>query len=228
MICGTAPSPAANDFSFSSACVSCPLLGVNNHGRPVNMSGRACSMPPRAAPPSGCPPMNVNRSGSDRAASTIARFVLPVSVMTAEPATLSASSRRNLEVLLNRRRENHEIRFRQHDRIVGRDVDGMKHHRALEHVLAIYADDEPGRPDLPRRQRDRSADQSQSDDPDALKDRRLSGLRPGCSTGSCRPSDTAQLPRSSNLPISNLPILTGPSRASRPARRRCCGRSPAR
>ena len=38
--------------------------------------------------------MNVNRSGSAAAASTIARFVLPVSVTTADPVTLSGSSRR--------------------------------------------------------------------------------------------------------------------------------------
>ena len=46
-------------------------VGVSSHGRPLKRSGRACSRPPFAAPPSGWPPMNVNRGGSGRAASTI-------------------------------------------------------------------------------------------------------------------------------------------------------------
>ena len=79
----------------------------------------------------------------------------------------------NFEVLLNRRGENHEVGVGQHDRIVGGHVDGMEHHRPLEDVLAIDADDERRRPDLPRRERNRSADETQSDDADALKDRRL-------------------------------------------------------
>ena len=37
--------------------------GVNSHGRPLKRSGRACSSPLAAAPPSGWPPTNVNRGG---------------------------------------------------------------------------------------------------------------------------------------------------------------------
>ena len=103
--------------------------------------------------------MNVKRSGSDAATSTTARLVLPVSVTTAAPVTFSAQLSKYLEVLLNGCRENDEIRLGQHDRIVCGDVDGVQHHRALEHVFAIDANHETGRPDLPRRERNRSADQ---------------------------------------------------------------------
>ena len=171
--------------------------------------------------------MNVNRSGSDAAASTTARFVLPVSVTTADAGDVVGQLPENLEVLLNGRRENHEIRFGKHDRIVCGDVDGVQHHRALEHVLAIDANHETGRPDLPRRERDRSADQPQPDDADALKDRRLPGIL-------LRPQHRQLLSLrhyALNLPICQSPICqspNGPSRASPPARRRCCVQSPAR
>ena len=79
----------------------------------------------------------------------------------------------DLQILLNRRGENDEVGVGQHDRIVGRDIDGMKDHRPLEHILLIDADDEPGGPGLSSRERNRSAYQPQTDDADPLKDWRL-------------------------------------------------------
>ncbi len=103
--------------------------------------------------------MNVKRSGSAAATSTTARLVLPVSVTTAAPVTFSRELSKYLEVLLNGCREDDEIRLGQHHRIVCGNVDGVQYHRALEHVLPIDPNDETGRPDLPRRKRDRSSDE---------------------------------------------------------------------
>jgi hypothetical protein len=55
----------------------------------------------------------------------------------------------------------------------------MEHHRAFEHVFAIDANDETRRPRLTGGQRNRSTDEAQTDDADALKDRRLPGTTPG-------------------------------------------------
>ena len=118
--------------------------------------------------------MNVNRGGSRRAASTIARFVLPVSVTTAGWRTLSSSSVEQREVLPHRRRQDDEVGLGEDDQVVGRHVDRVQAHRRLEHVLVVDGDDERLRPDLPRGQRDRSADEPQPDDADFVEDRRLS------------------------------------------------------
>ena len=62
-----------------------------------------------------------------------------------------------------------QVGFRQHDEVVGRHVDGMQAHRRLEDVLVVDGDDERGRPELPRRQRDGAADQPEADDADLSK-----------------------------------------------------------
>ena len=117
--------------------------------------------------------MNVNRSGNDAAASTIARFVLPVSVTTAALCDVVRQRLQDLEILLNRRGENDEIGVGEDHRIVRSDIDRVENHRPLEDILLIHADDERGGPGLARRERNRSADQSQTNDADALEDRRL-------------------------------------------------------
>ena len=66
----------------------------------------------------------------------------------------------NFQVLLNRRSKNHEVGLGQHDGHVCGHIDGMKHDGPLEDILAIDADDEPARPDLPRCERNRSADET--------------------------------------------------------------------
>ncbi len=77
------------------------------------------------------------------------------------------------QVLTHRRRQNHDVRLGQDDEVVGRDIDGVQPHRCLEHVLVVDADDKRARPDLPGRQRDRSADQAQTDNPDPGEEWRL-------------------------------------------------------
>ena len=119
----------------------------------------------------------MNRGGRRCAASTIARFVLPVSVTTAGCRTFSSSCVEQREVLADRRGQDDQVGLGQHDQIVGRDVDGVQPHRRLEHVLVVDGDHERRRPELPRRQRDRAADQAQADDADLLEDRRLGGAR---------------------------------------------------
>ena len=111
------------------------------------------------------------RPAAARAASTIARFVLPVSVTTAALLHVLVELVEQRQVLPHRRRQNHEVGLGEHDRIVGGDVDGVQPHRGLEHVLAVDADDERRRPELPRRQGDRSADQPEADDADPLERR---------------------------------------------------------
>ena len=85
---------------------------------------------------------------------------------------------------LDRRREDDDVRLGEHDQVVGRDVDGVQPHRRLEHVLVVDADDQRLRPELPRRQRDRTANQAEADDADLVEDRRLPSTagngRPGC------------------------------------------------
>ena len=58
-------------------------------------------------------------------------------------------------------------------------VDGVQHHRPLEHVFAIDTDDEAVGPDLSCGESNRAPDQTQSDDAHPLKDRRLSRQTPG-------------------------------------------------
>ena len=67
------------------------------------------------------------------------------------------------------RREHDQVRFSQHDQIVGGDIYGMEPHRRLEHVLVVDGNDEGGRPQLARRERNRSANQAQADDADLLR-----------------------------------------------------------
>ena len=79
-----------------------------------------------------------------------------------------------LDVLLHRRREDDQVRFREDVRIVGGDVNRMEPHRRLEDILVVDADHDRRRPDLARGQRDRSADQAEPDDADLGTNRRLS------------------------------------------------------
>ena len=157
---------------------------MNSHGRPLKDPAARAPARSLAAPPSGWPPTNVKRGGSARAAATIARFVLPVSVTTAGWRTFSSSSLEQREVLPDRRREDDEVRFGQHDQVVGGDVDGVQPHRRLEHVLVVDGDDERRRPELARRQRNRAADQPEADDADLL---RRSGGWPRRLIGRCAP-----------------------------------------
>ena len=77
------------------------------------------------------------------------------------------------DVLLHRRREDHDVGLGQHDEIVGRDVDRVQPHRRLEHVLVVDRDHQRRRPQLARPERDRSADQPEADDADPVEDGRL-------------------------------------------------------
>jgi hypothetical protein len=79
----------------------------------------------------------------------------------------------DFQILPDRRGENDEVGVGQNDWIVRGDIDGMKDHCALQHILLIDADDEPGRPCLSSGERNRSAYQSQTDDADPLKNWRL-------------------------------------------------------
>ena len=81
----------------------------------------------------------MNRGGSARAAATISRFVLPVSVTTAGCRTFSSSSSSSAMFCRAGRREHDEVRLGEHDQIVGRDVDRVQPHRRLEHVLVVDA-----------------------------------------------------------------------------------------
>ena len=93
-----------------------------------------------------------------------------------------------IDVLLHRRRENDEVRLGHHHGVVGGDVDGVEHHRLLEDLLAIDADDEAGGPVPPRREGDRAADEPEADDRHLLERRRArrrrlrldDGQGPGC------------------------------------------------
>ena len=120
--------------------------------------------------------MNVKRGGSDAAAATISRFVLPVSVTTAGTRTFSSSSAEQRDVLLHRRREDDDVRLGEDDEIVGGDVDRVQPHRRLEDVLVVDADDQRARPQLAGAQRNRPADQPEPDDADLREDRRLRRL----------------------------------------------------
>ncbi len=93
--------------------------------------------------------------------------------MTAGLPDVLVEQAKQFDVLPHGRGEDHEIGFGEHDGIVRRDVDRMQPHRRLEHVLVVDADDQRRRPDLPRRQGNRSADQPETDDADFLEDGRL-------------------------------------------------------
>ena len=78
------------------------------------------------------------------------------------------------QVLPHRRRQDDEVGLGEDEQIVGRHVDRVQPHRRFEHVLAVDGNDERRRPDAPGGQRDRTADETQPDDPDLGEDRRLS------------------------------------------------------
>ena len=225
---GTAPRPAANAFSLSSAAASWPLDGVNSHGRPRKHVGSRV-LDPAARRAAEWMTADERQAIRKRRRGVDDRPLGAAGVgHDCRAGDVLAELAKHLEVLLNGRREDDEIRFGQHHRIVCGDVDGVQHHRALEHVFAIDANHETGRPDLPRRQRNRSADEPESDDADALEDRRLSRVLLRLQHRQLLSLRHSRSPIFQS-PISNLPILPSvPSRASPRARRRCCVRSPAR
>ena len=94
------------------------------------------------------------------------------------PMHVLVELREKRDVLADRRRKYDEIRFGEHDEIVGGDIDRVQPHRGLENVFAVDRDDERRRPQLPRRKCDRPADEAQSDDADLFEDDRLRRERP--------------------------------------------------
>ena len=66
-----------------------------------------------------------------------------------------------------------QVGFGQDNQIVRGHVDSVQPHRGLEHIFVVDPDHERGRPQLARRQRTRSSDQSQADDADLLKNGNL-------------------------------------------------------
>ena len=99
--------------------------------------------------------------------------MLLVSVTTAGCADVVVERLEQRDVLARRGREHDQVRFGQHDQIVGGDVYGMEPHRRLEHVLVVDRNYQGGRPQLARREGNRSADQAESDNADLREDRRL-------------------------------------------------------
>ena len=78
----------------------------------------------------------------------------------------------HVDVLVDRRRQHDEVRFGHDDRVIGRDVDRMQDHRLLQHLLAVDADHEGGRPLLPDRKGNRAANESEAHDRDLVEERR--------------------------------------------------------
>ena len=178
-------APARTPCSFSTRRAG-PVVRPASAATAVRETNRAARARARPWPRrrAGGPPMNVNRGGSARAASTIARLVLLVSVTTAGCRTCSSSASSSAMFCRAGAARITRSASASTIEIVGGDVDGVQPHRGLEHVLVVDGDDERGRPELARRQRNRSADQPEPDDADLLEDRRLSGAgRPGWMTG---------------------------------------------
>jgi len=82
------------------------------------------------------------------------------------------------DVLFDRRRQHHEIRFSEHHEFVRRDVDRVQPHRRLEHFFVVDRNHERRGPKLPGRESNRAADEAKPHDPDLLKDRGLALARP--------------------------------------------------
>ena len=55
------------------------------------------------------------------------------------PADVFVELAQQRDVLLDRRREDDEVRLGEDDQVVGRDVDRVQAHRRLEHVLVVDA-----------------------------------------------------------------------------------------
>jgi hypothetical protein len=98
------------------------------------------------------------------------------------------------EILTDRRRQDDQVDFREHNEIVCRHVDGVQAHCGLEDVLVVDSNDERARPELPCRQRNRPADQAEPDDADAREDRR------GSRAGGARLDDGKLHTRACQLP----------------------------
>ena len=111
---GSAPSARTNATSFSSDSPPASPLGVNSQGRPLKRSGRACSRPLAAAPPSGWPPMNVNRDGN--ALRRFDDFPLRAAGIGDDRrlAHVLVERLEQHQVLSHRRRQNDQVRLRQH------------------------------------------------------------------------------------------------------------------
>jgi hypothetical protein len=116
------------------------------------------------------------------------------------------------EILSHGSGEDHHVGVREDEKVVRGDVDRMQPHGRLEHVLVVHRNDERLRPELACRERNRSPDQTEADDPDLLED------------GGCAFDTTARLDDRKLHGRS----LSFPSRVSARARGRCCVQSPAR
>jgi hypothetical protein len=81
------------------------------------------------------------------------------------------------------RRQHDQVRFRDHDQVVGGDVDGVQPHRRLEDVLIVDPDHERCRPQLARLERNRPADQAEADNPDLAEDGSLALRAAGLDDG---------------------------------------------
>ena len=133
---------------------------------------------PARAPrrPSGCPPMNVNRGGSPRAAATISRFVLPVSVITRRlPHVLVQFGRGRRDSAAPAPRESRcrPPRARSDRRPRRRSRAAASRSRARPCCRRAITSDAGH--SSPRRQRNRSADEPEADDADLREDRLCAG-----------------------------------------------------
>ena len=117
-----------------------------------------------------------------------------------------------LDVLPDRRGENDQVGVRHHHRVIGGHVDGMTHHRLLEHILVVDTDQQTSRPLLTRRQRDRPTDQTQANDGDPVEERT-------CGSGGTRLND-----RKPATVLGHVDVRF-PTRDAGPAPRRCSARS---
>ncbi len=105
---------------------------------------------------------------------TMARLVLPTSVTIA----LAAHARRQVvqqaDVLPDRRREHDEVGSVRQREVVPSAVGGPRRSAVRRRPRAVDGDDVARRPRLTQRQRDRSANQPEADDGDAVKHAMLS------------------------------------------------------
>ncbi len=144
---------------------------------------RACSRPDwlLLARRAECPPTNVNRGGSLRAASTISTLtVLPVSGDHRRLMHVLIELLEDRRVLPHRRghRESRSSALREHDQVVGSDVNGVPAASPSREdpIFVVSRDHERARPDLsaPPAQSIRRS-QSETDNANLREDRCLPG-----------------------------------------------------
>ena len=182
------------------------------------------------------------RRQSPRRLEDFATWCCSTSVTTADPGDVVGQASRRIAMFW-RTGAARTIRSasRHHAEIVAADVGGVHPHRGLEHMLAIDRHDQRARPALLTASAIDPPISPNADDGDALEERRISGRarlddwRVSASNG-CR---SARIPasvrrfraipsRASSEFRSPSSAFIRPIRAARPARGRCCGRSPAR